>query len=228
MKKTLLFLLSICLLTPAFADERDRAVIASTPDDRVQLELLSRLGYGFHIVRSTEFKPAVSGAFFFNIMQFDVFPSDYFGISLGVDCSFSRFSSKGAEFYLDSDRKIQVLDLNDSFVPYGSKLTGGFKHFSFNAPLMLRAKLGDFKISVGAELDVNLPGTAYYVYTVDNKTTRVTERKARLNRVSGAAVASITFCDLGFFAKYYPGFAPLLPAGSVSMSYWSIGFIYGM
>ena len=228
MNKTLLFLLSICLLTPALADERDRAIIASSADDRVQLELLSRVGYGFHIVKTDAFKRKVSGEFFFNVLQLDAFPIPNLGLSLGVDCAFNRISANGAEFYLDAARKIQALNLSNADMPYGAKLTGGFKNFSLITPLMVRGIFGDLKVSLGAEVHANLTGTAYYNYYVNNKTTRVSESKARVNRFSGAVVGSVTYCDMGFFVKYYPTFAPLLPAGSVPMSYWTIGLIYGM
>ena len=228
MKKVLLFLLSICVLTPAFADERDRAIIAASSDDRVQLEVLSRVGYGFHIVKTDAFKRKVSGEFFFNVLQLDAFPIPNLGLSLGVDCAFNRFTANGAEFYLDADRKIQAINLSDVHMPYGAKLTGGFKNFSLSAPLMVRGLFGDFKVSVGAELDVNFPATAYYTYYIENRTTRVSENKGSLNRVSAAVVASATFCDMGFFVKFYPKFAPMLPSGSVPMSYWTVGFIYGM
>ncbi len=228
MKKTILILLAIIYIVPAFADERDRAVIAASVDDRVQLEVLSRVGYGFHIVKTTEFKPAVCGEFFFNAMQLDVFPHPNLGLSLGVDCAFDRFTSKSAEFYLESDRTIQALDFRDYPVPVGSKHNGGFKYFSLHAPLMVRGILGDLKVSAGGELSVNLAGSTYYSHTVDNRTTRVSETKAKLNTCSFAIVASITYCDLGFFAKFYPRATSVLPSGSVSMSYWTIGFLYGM
>jgi len=228
MKKTILLLLAIIYIVPAFADERDRAVIVASVDDRVQLEVLSRVGYGFHIVKTPDFKPAVSGGFFFNVMQLDVFPHQNLGLSLGVDCAFERFTSKSAEFYLDADHKIQAIDLRNYTVPVNSKHNGGFKYFSFHAPLMVRGILGDLKVSAGGELDINLPGTAYYSHTVDNKTTRVSETKAKLNTCSFAIVASITYCDMGFFAKFYPKATSVLPSGSVSMSYWTIGFLYGM
>jgi hypothetical protein len=228
MKKSILLLLSIIYIIPAFADERDRAIIASTVDDRLQLEVLSRVGYGFHIVKTPDFKPAVSGEFFFNVMQLDVFPHPNLGLSLGVDCAFNRFTSKSAEFYLDSDHRVQALDLREYPVPVGSKHRGGFKHFSFHVPLMVRGIVGDLKVSAGGELGVNLPGTAYYSHTIDNRTNRVSETKAKLNTCSFAIVTSITYCDMGFFAKFYPKATSILPAGSVSMSYWTIGFIYGM
>lgn len=228
MKKTFLLLLAIIYIVPVFADERDRAIIASSADDRVQIEVLSRVGYGFHIVKTPDYKPSVSGEFFFNVMQLDVFPHPNLGLSLGVDCAFNRFTSKTTEFYLDADHKIQALDFSQYSVPVGSKHNGGFKYFSFHAPLMVRGIVGDLKISAGGELGVNLPGTAYYSHKVDNRTNSVSENKARLNTCSFAIVAGITYCDLGFFAKFYPKATSVLPSGSVSMSYWTIGFIYGM
>lgn len=225
MKKILLFVLTIFIIMPAFADERDRAIIASTPDDRVQLEVFSRVGYGFHIVQSNDYKPRVSGEFFFNVFQLDVFPNDYLGLSLGIDCAFNRFTSRTSIFYLDSDRRIQPATPN---LYSDAKLSAGFKDFSLGMPLMVRGILGDFKASVGAEVNLNFPGMTYYSFREGDKTTRVTERRAWVNRFSGAVVTSVTFCDLGFFVKFYPKFAPLLPAGSVSMNYWTIGFIYGM
>jgi hypothetical protein len=229
MKKTLLFLLSICLLTPAFADERDRAIIVSSANDQVQLEVLSRVGYGFHVTKSPDFKPSVSGEFYFNVLQLDVFPTDWLGLSLGADCAFNRFNGKNAEFYLDEHYRIQAKDYsNASSFPLGTKLSGGLKYFSFNFPLVAHGIIGDLKISAGAELDVNLPGTAYYSYRNDNKTVRVAESKALLNRCSFNVVAGITFCDMGVYFKFTPNFAPLLPAGSVQMNYWTVGIIYGM
>ena len=223
MKKILLFVLTIYIMLPAFADERDRAIVAATSDDKVQLEVLSRIGYGFHIVQTSEFKPKVSGEFFFNVFQLDVFPNDYLGLSLGVDCAFDRFTSRGSIFFLDTDKRI-LAEKADHF----PNLSGGFKHFSLIAPLMVRGILGDFKLSAGAEVNLNFPGTAYYSFGSDNKTTRVAEKGGSINRFSGAVVAGATFCDMGFFVKFYPQFASLLPAGSVSMRYWTVGFIYGM
>ena len=229
MKKTLLLFLSICLLTPAFADERDRAIIASSANDQVQVEVLSRVGYGFHITKSLDFRPSVSGEFFFNVLQLDVFPTDWLGFSLGADCAFNRFNGKNAEFYLDGLKRIQADDFSGaSSFNLGTKLSGGFKYFSFNFPLVAHGMIGDLKISAGAELDVNLPGTAYYSYRNDNKTMRVSESKAWLNRCSFNVVAGITYCDMGVYFKFTPSFAPLLPAGSVQMNYWTVGIIYGM
>lgn len=227
MKKVLIFLLSICLLTPAFADERDRAIIVASSDDRVQFEVFSHIGYGFHIVQTAAYKPRVSGEFFFNALQLDVFPTDWLGLSLGVDCAFDRFSSSGSEFYLDAERRIQAYT-PDTQAPYGSKLYGGFKNFSLRSPLMVRGKIGDFKASAGIEADLNFSGTAYYTYKINNKTTRVSENKGWINRFSAAFVVSATYCDIGFFVKFYPRFAPLLPSGSVPFNYWTIGFVYGM
>ena len=227
MKRLLFSFLLAMLLLPAAAENRDRAIIVASSDDKVQLETLSRIGYGFHFVKSPAFKPGAAGEFFFNFAQLDIFPTEFLEIQLGLDAEFNHFSSRSASFFLDDGRCVQVMDL-PSYSKTGSKYRSGFRYFNINAPLMVKGIIQYLQVGVGVEASLNLAGKTFSDYREDNIRTNTTESGAKLNRFSFGLVAGLTYSDFGFFVKYYPKPSKVLAPGSVELSYWTLGITYGL
>ena len=62
-----------------------------------------------------------------------------------------------------------------------------------------------------------------YRYNVKDKTTRVQERKLKLNTFSYNFVGTVGLDKLSVFAKFYPKNSPMLTEGGVSYNYWTLG-----
>ena len=64
-------------------------------------------------------------------------------------------------------------------------------------------------------------------YRHDNVRSRVTETKAAINRFTYGFFATLGVNDGCFFFKYYPKSSPLLPDGSVDLSFMTVGVAFG-
>jgi hypothetical protein len=178
-------------------------------------------------VKSTEFNPGEAGEFFFNVLQLDVFPSDFLEIQLGVDAEFNHFSSRRSNFFLDSQHCVQVEDFRpDNHA--NSKFRSGFRYFNLNAPLMVKGLIQYLQVGVGLEASLNLAGKTFTNLREDNVRTKLLESGARLNRFSFGLVAGVTYNDLGVYVKYYPKSSKILAPGSVELSCWTLGITYGL
>jgi hypothetical protein len=227
MKKLFFVFLSVIVLLPVAAENRDRAIVLASSNDKLQVETLSRIGYGFHFVKSSEFKPSAAGEFFFNFVQLDVFPTEFLEIQFGLDCEFNHYTSKSSYFFLDSDRKVQVTDFQE-LDKANSRFRGGVRTFNINAPLMVKGIFGFFQVGVGIEGSLNLAGKAYYNHRVGNTRDTHSEAKAALNLFSFGLVAGATYDDFGFYVKFYPKPSRVLAPGSVDFSYWTLGVTFGL
>lgn len=227
MKKLLLVILLAMAQLPLVAENRDRAIIVASSNDRFQLETLSRIGYGYHFVKSAEFKPSGAGEFFFNFVQIDYFPTDFLEIQFGLDCEFNHFSSKYSRFILDDHYRVQV----EPFPEYSKTNTsfrGGFRYFNINAPLLVKGIIGYLQIGLGAEVSLNVAGKTFNNLKVDNTRTQFSESKIALNRFSFGLVGGVTFDDFGLYVKYYPRASRNLVPGSVEFTHWTLGFTFGL
>lgn len=229
MKRIALLALSLLLLVPARAQHRedfDNAVYASR-DENLQFRVFSHLGYGFHFVRSDDFKARPSGEFFMNVLKLRYFPLDNLALDLGADIEYNFISSRQNRFYLDDDRQVRVRQA-DASRPVNNESSRGssIDAFTINMPLLARFMVGDLCFGVGAEASFNPGGSVSSHYKVDNVTTNVTEHKARLNGFSYGLTLMADYDGAGLYMKFYPGpSARLLPAGGIDLHYWTLGII---
>ena len=222
MKKILALLAATLLATSAFA--QDDNVIVSSKDGVVSLETVSHFGWGYHFVKSDDFKRAGAGQFFINLLNLDIRPAEVFGLGLGVDAKFDYFASKKDSFYLDGDKKIQAMPFAEGY----DKTRSEINVTSLSFPLLAKVYFGDWHVSLGAEADLNLWGHTYNFTKEANVRTRVTERKAKLETFSYGLIAAIQHNDFGIFCKYYPKSSKILPDGSVDFSYCTLGLAIGL
>ena len=222
MKKILAFLTAVLLAVPAFA--QDDHVIVSSKDGVVSLETVSHMGWGYHFVKSDDFKRAGSGQFFINLLNLGIRPAEAFGIGLGADFKFDYIGSRKDSFKLDADKKVQALPFPDTY----DKTRSEINVTSLSFPLLAKVYFGDWHVSLGAEADLNLWGHTYNFTKEANVRTRVTERKAKLETFSYGLIAAIQHNDFGIFCKYYPKSSKILPDGSVDFSYWTLGVAFGL
>ena len=227
MKKIALLALAALITVPVFAQEEawDGLVYAS-PNDVVRFEVLSSVGYGYHIVNTQDFRSNASSEYFLNLMSLGLYPIDAIGFELGLDLMFNNFGSRTHAFSLNQDRKVQATDFSQFEVGTLDRHRGDFNIFSLNAPLVVKFRAGDFWIGGGAVASLNLLGSTNYYYRQDYRTVEVTERRAKLNTFTYGLVATLGYNGFGAYFKYYPRTSRLLPAGSVDMSYMTIGFVF--
>ena len=222
MKQILALLTAVLLAVPAFA--QDDNTIVSSKDGVVSLETVSHFGWGYHFVKSDDFKRAGSGQAFINFLNLDIRPAEVFGLGLGVDFKFDYIASKKDSFQLDAGKKIQAAPFPEGF----DKTRSEINLFSLSFPLLAKVYFGDWHVSLGAEADLNLWGHTYNFTKEANVRTRVTERKAKLETFSYGLVAAIQHNDFGIFCKYYPKSSKFLADGSVNFSYWTLGVAFGL
>ena len=226
MKKILLAAVMALFVMPSFA--REEEPIASTSDGKLTFDMVSHIGYGYHFVQSSAFKPGWCGDFFLNILKVGFYPSDVVGLEVSVDADFKNFNSKDVRFFGDADHKAQVSPF--SAVADGaafSKARGGLNVFSLNAPVQVKLNIGRVRLGLGAEATYNIAGDTYYHYRQDNKRTEITENKVALNPFSYGFIASLGINDGCFFFKYYPKSSRILPEGSVDLSFMTLGIAFG-
>ena len=227
MKKAILVALALVFAAPLFAIDDDfDNVVYSSANNHVRFEVLSTFGYGYHIVKSNDFNSNGSSEFFFNVASLGLYPVDSFGLELGLDCAFNAFDSRNSAFILDNERKVQAMEFSTLVAGTPDRHRGNFDVFSLNIPAVAKVKIGDFSLGGGAVASFNLLGSTTYYYKQDNRREEVTYTRAQMNRFTYSFVATLGYGSMGAYFKYYPASSPLLPEGSVDMSYMTIGLVF--
>ena len=165
MKKILFIVIAAMFAVQSFAQNDDLSlVVASSDDEKVQFEMISHMGYGFHIVKSDSFDPNAAGEFFINIANLKLYPVEQFGFEIGIDFLLNHFNQKNSMFFVDNSRIIQTsANLNTIFgISDYDKLRTGFTTVSFNAPVLAKGKFGEFEIGAGIDGSWNLTGNTWY------------------------------------------------------------------
>lgn len=220
-KKLIPFVVLSVLATDVFAQSGDtELIIASSSDERAQVELFSHLGFGYNIAKTDDFKANNAWEFFFNVVEFSYYPVDNFGFQLGVDLISEWFNQKGNKFFLNSDREVRTMDSEFN------KVRGGFSIFGFNAPLLLKYRSGNFSFGAGVEGNLNASGNTYYTYRENNHRTSVNENRAKIGNFSYGFLATVSNKDTGIYFRYHPKSSKLL-ANSFEFSYFTIGLVWG-
>lgn len=218
--------LAALLTATAFASEPDEPVYSSS-NGKFTFDLFSHIGWGYHITNSNDFKPAGAGEFFFNLAKLGLYPTSNLGIEFGVDIEGNYFRSKESFFVLDSQNRIQAIDIASNMVGSYEKARGAFNYLTFNAPLMVKGIFDKFEFGIGAEASLNCLGETYITYNTGNKRTQIDESEAEINLFSYGLVATIGYDDMSLYFKYYPKGSKVLPDGSVDLSFVTVGIAFG-
>lgn len=219
--------LAALIALPGFAQDEDfDNVVYRSADDVVRFEVLSHIGYGYHILNSNDFRSRMSDEYILNLFNFGLYPIDALGIELGVDLAFNDFASNSHAFFLDPEHRVQAIEFSELVTGTLDRHYGSADVFSLNAPLLLKLRAGDFWIGGGAVGSLNLMGRTEYAYRQDNRRVEVSERRAKVNTFSYGLVATLGYDMLGLYFKYYPKTSRMLPEGSVDMSYMTIGVLF--
>lgn len=234
MKKNVL-LLSVLMALPIFhitasaqEDLHNPLVVAKTPGEKGALELLAHIGYGYNATSTPQdLEISYSSEFFINIINIKAYPIPALGIEIGVDYKTNGFESKMQAFKVDNGA-VKVM-------PYGEKITQPYtKNFSrlrtntFSAPAMLKLNAGPVSIGVGAEANLNLTGRIKDKYFVDGKKVKDIEKNVPFNKFNYDLVGTISYEDTGIYVRYYPKNSRLLTDGSIDLSFFTVGVIFGM
>ena len=121
MKKSLK-ILSVLAALPLFS-------INSSAQDVVSLDPISHIGYGYNIVKTSDFNPSASGEFFVNILTLKLNPFDFLGLDIGVDYKTVNFRSTDDAFYLDANKIIHAMPYKEK---YKENYTRNFSRFWTN------------------------------------------------------------------------------------------------
>ena len=226
MKKILTIILAFFLAFTALA-QSEREPLYKSADGTVTFNLLSRFGYGYHIVTTEAFEPASSGETFLNVFQIGLYPSENLGFELGADFAYNYFRAKNRMFTLSDSRIVQVMDI-PSFEGGVQRFRSNLSSLSANFPLVVKGIFGKFQVGVGAEGRLNFAGSTSYSFRQDNLYASVEERKAKLNLFNYDFLGVISYDDMGIYFKYYPKGSRFLPDGSVDFSWMTVGIVFQM
>ena len=223
MKRILTIILDASMALTALA-QSDREPLYSSADGSVTFNMLSHLGYGYHFVKTEAFEPISSGETFLNVFQIGLYPAENLGFELGADIAYNYFRAKNRSFTLDSDRKIQVVDIPTAEGNI-QRFRSNIGSVSANFPLVVKGLFGKFELGAGAEARLNFAGSTSFSYRQDNRYVSVEERKAKLNLFNYDILAVFSMNDMGIYFKYYPKGSRFLPEGSVDFSWMTLGIV---
>lgn len=222
MKKLFLIVLATALSAPLFAQRESASSIYSTENGAFSVSVINHIGWGYSFVKSDDFTPRGSGEVFLNVLKFKLYPAEAFGLEAGLDCKESYIGSKESLFYQTDDHLARATEFSLPGVSV-EKARSEISVFSLSVPVVAKIVMGKFFIGGGAEANFNLVGDTSYRYDVKDKTTRVQERKLKLNTFSYNFVGTVGLDKLSVFAKFYPKNSPMLTEGGVSYNYWTLG-----
>ena len=192
------------------------------------MEVISHMGFGYNIVKTTDFEPSASEEFFVNIFSLNLNPTNFLGLEIGVDYKTVDFRSKEDAFYLDNNKVIQAKPFSEKYPQNYTKNFSRFRTNTFSAPVTINLNAGLFTFAAGAEANFNLPGRVKDKFFVDGEKTKNIEKGAQFNKFNYNFLAYISYDDTGIYFRYYPKDSRLMPEGGVDVSYMTIGVIYNM
>lgn len=212
----------------AFAQNDDAFAIVSSESGVVSLDAASHIGFGYNLLKSDDFTTSSSEEFFVNILNLKVYPTDWFGIEVGVDYKTMGFDSKENAFFLDNDKKIQAGKVADVISGNPEKFRSRFRSNTFSVPVMLKFEAGTTSIGLGVEGDMNLNGRVKSKYFEDGKKVKDIKKGAQFTKYNYNFLATLSFDGTGVYFRYYPKSSQLLPEGSVNVGFMAVGVIFDM
>ena len=226
MKKLVMLALAALVAIPVFAQEEESNRIYTAPGGKAFVNVLNHAGYGYHFIKSDDFKPAWSGELFFNVVKFGLRPVDVLGINLGIDFGWGEFRPKDKAFKQEN-RIVKAADYEYYTHGAADRKRSGLDVFSLQAPLVVKGIFGPFQLSAGAFASWNISGRTFCYYRQENVRAQLYEVKAKVNPFTYGFLATASFKDFGVYFKYYPKSSRLLPEGSVDLSYTTLGIVVG-
>ena len=220
MKKSLK-ILSVLAALPLFS-------MNSSAQDAVSLNPITHIGYGYNIVKTSDFNPSASDEFFVNILTLKLNPVDFLGLDIGVDYKTVDFRSRDDAFYLDANKIIHAMPFKEKYNENYTKNFSRFRTNTFSAPVTLNLYAGEFAVGLGAEANFNLTGRVKDKFFVDGKKQKYIEKGAQFNKFNYNFLAYISYADTGIYFRYYPKNSRLMPEGGVDVSYMTVGVVFGM
>ena len=220
MKKSLK-ILSVLAALPLFS-------MNSSAQDAVSLNPITHIGYGYNIIKTSDFNPSASDEFFVNILTLKLNPVDFLGLDIGVDYKTVDFRSRDDAFYLDANKIIHAMPFKEKYNENYTKNFSRFRTNTFSAPVTLNLYAGEFAVGLGAEANFNLTGRVKDKFFVDGKKQKYIEKGAQFNKFNYNFLAYISYADTGIYFRYYPKNSRLMPEGGVDVSYMTVGVVFGM
>ena len=225
MKKLVILVVTALLAVPGFAQIEP---VYTSSDGRAMFDIANHIGYGYHITKSSDFKPSWCDEFFVNIVKFGFYPVESFGFELGVDLQVNDFNTKEKAF-VQRDGIIKTADFSTIETLGGvDRKRSDFTTVSLGAPVMLKAKIEKVGFGIGAVASWNFAGSNSYWVEKANRHMDLIEGKAKINPFSYGLVATASYGVFGVYFKYYPKSSRLLPEGSVDVSYTTLGIVLGL
>ena len=232
MKKTL-FIISVLVAMPLFgfqaqAQDESAFEIVSSDSGVVSLDAASHIGFGYNLLKSDDFTSSGSGEFFVNILNLKIYPTDVFGVEIGVDYKTMDFESKEQAFYLDGDKKIQVKPFNEVYPGNFTKTRSRFRSNTFSVPVLFKLVAGTTSIGLGVEGNMNLNGRVKGKYFDGDKKVKDIKKGAQFTKYDYNFLATLDFDGTGVYFRYYPKSSQILPEGSVNVGFMAVGVIFDM
>lgn len=192
----------------------------------IDFQILSRIGYGWHLVAAPEFDKGLrrrNGEFFLNAMELDVRPARWISAGLGIDLKWQSYTPSGGNtFSKNASGDVVLAAAPDQL----EKLVSTLRCFSMAAPLTLNFHFGPAGVSLGAEL-VYTP--ASFVSINDAYSSGQWDYKVRtrgcggVSPVSWNAFASLNLGMTGIYFRYYPK-QPLVPTAPFNLV--TVGIVF--
>ena len=228
MKKVIILALGAILAVPGLAQESDYNAVYTSSSGKVSFDVIDHIGYGYHFVKSDDFKPAWSDEFFLNMFKIGLYPVENLGLELGLDLQFNTFASKESAFVqregIIHAADFSVLELGSSF----DRQRSDFSIFGLGFPVLVKGIFNKFQIGAGAVASWNITGDTGYNLRKGNRTINIDESKAKVNPFSYGILATMSYDHIGVYFKYYPKSSHILPDGSVNLNYMTLGIVLGL
>ena len=189
--------LMVLFSSRAFAQNDNAFEIASSESGVVSLDAASHIGFGYNLLKSNDFTASGSEEFFVNILNLNVYPTEWFGIEVGVDYKTMNFDSRENAFFLDSDKKIQAGKIADVISSSPEKFRSRFRSNTFSVPVMFKFKAGTTSIGLGVEGDMNLNGRIKNIHVSISGTKIFTpDLETEVQKMDGIARCAAVVCKV--------------------------------
>lgn len=189
------------------------------------VQLLARIGYGWHLVDAPEFNKGFKDRnqeIFLNTIEFDICPTRWMSIDLGLDLKWQDFTPSTGNIF----SKNASGDIVYAATPPGyEKMVSTLHCFSLAVPLMLDFNLGLCGLSFGAEL-LYTPASRVSIrdsYSIGASDYSVITHECAIPAIRWNAYASLNFGFTGIYFRFYP-LEPFIPTAPFSVA--TVGVVF--
>ena len=201
-------------------EKKDSVKVKSEKEIKLfNFQVLSHLGYGWHLVTAPQFDKGLrrrNGEFFMNAVELDLRPARWISMGLGADLKWQDFTPAGGSVFAKDEAGNVILA---AAPPVDDKRFSTLHGFSLAAPLTLGFHLGPAGLSLGAEL-VYTPASCVTIkdtYSIGASDYSVkTKGCVGIPAISWNAFASLSLGMTGIYVRYYPK-QPLVPTAPFNL-----------